>query len=130
MAKILVADDEPEVRVFLVNILEAAGHETEEAFDGINALDMVVEFRPDVLLLDWMIPELYGGEVLQKLRNDPEYIEFRNLRVIVVSDFRDEKSLHDFRAAGADELVSKVDDREAMKGYLLPRINKLLGIDG
>ena len=127
MAKVLVADDEPEARRVLVDILTEAGHETEEAFDGLNALDRVVEFRPDILLLDWMIPELYGGEVLRKLRNDPQYADFVELKVIIVSDFRDDKSLHDFRAAGADELVSKMDDVVAMKKYLLPRIDKLLG---
>lgn len=126
MAKILIADDEPEVRKALCDIVQAAGHEGEEAYDGFNALDKIREFKPDVLLLDWMLPELYGGEVLHKLRNDPAYEAFKNTIVIVVSDFDDEKSLNDFRQAGADDFVIKVDDPEALKGYLLKRIDDLL----
>ena len=63
MAKILVVDDESEVRRAIVEIVQSGGHETEEAFDGVGALEGVKEHRPDVLLCDWMLPELFGGEV-------------------------------------------------------------------
>lgn len=128
MARILLADDEPQVRRVLSDIVSGAGHEVEEAYDGLDALDKVKAFRPDLLLLDWMITEFYGGEVLEKIRHDPEYAEFKDLKVIVVSDFCDDKSLADFRKAGANDFVTKLDDPDALKKYLIPRINECLGV--
>jgi CheY-like chemotaxis protein len=127
MAKILVADDEPEVRNAVVGILTNAGHETQEAYDGLCVLDTLREYKPDLLLLDWMIPELFGGEVLAILRTDPEYKEFRDLPVIVVSDFDDETSMSKFKGAGATDFVAKRDNPEDMKDLLLERVNAALG---
>lgn len=126
MARILVADDEPEVRRAIVAILHEAGHETREAYDGISVLDGVKDYRPDVLLLDWMIPEIFGGEVLAILRNQEEYRDFRKLPVIVVSDFDDETSLGKFKAAGANDFVAKRDNLDEMRDVLLERIAELL----
>ena len=126
MARILVADDEPEIRNALVRILIEAGHETREAYDGLSALDEVKAFRPDALLLDWMIPELFGGEVLDILRNNDEYAAFRNLPVIVVSDFDDEDSQQRFRDAGATDFVAKKDNLNDIKESLLQRLAKVL----
>ncbi len=126
MAKILVADDEPEVRSAIVNMLREAGHETDEAYDGLSALDAVKDCKPDMLLLDWMIPELFGGEVLDMLRNNAEYAEFKDLPVIVVSDFDDEASVRKFKEAGATDFVAKKDDLDQMKELLLERVAALL----
>lgn len=127
MAKILIADDEPEVRATLKRIVEAAGHSTMEAYDGLNALECIQEFNPDVVLLDWMLPELFGGEVLDKLRRAPEYQRHSHVKVIVVSDFADDKSIQEFRRHGANEFVIKVDNPDQLKGYLLARLTELLG---
>jgi len=126
MARILVADDEPEIRSAIVSILKTAGHETCEAYDGLSALDYVKSFRPDAMLLDWMIPELFGGEVLEALRTNPEYAQFKNLPVIIVSDFDDDNSIRRFKEAGATDFVAKRDNPNAMKDLLLERIGKVL----
>lgn len=126
MARILVADDEPEVRNAIANVLREAGHEIEEAYDGLSVLDSVKAVRPDVLLLDWMIPELFGGEVLDALRNNEEYAAFKDLPVIVVSDFDDEGSVRRFQESGASGFVAKRDNLAEMQQALLERINAVL----
>ena len=119
MAKVLVAEDEPEIRNLLVKTLTEAGYETRETFDGLGALDEVKDFKPDLLILDWMLPELSGNEVLNALREDVEYADYRHLKVIVVSDFHNEESRRTFFYAGADDFIAKTEDPEALTLNLL-----------
>ncbi len=125
MAKVLVADDEPEVRKAIVAMVAEGGYETAEAYDGLSALDAAITFRPDVILLDWMLPELFGGEVLAKLRKDKQYAALKDTVVIVVSDFDDDRSVQEYKAAGADGHVAKRDDPAEMKKALLSTISSL-----
>jgi len=126
MARILVADDESEVRMAIINILQEGGHETFEAFDGLSALDGVIEHGPDVLLCDWMMPELFGGEVIEKLRKDAEFEAFKDLPVIVVSDFADETSEKKFKQAGANGFVAKNDNIDVFKKDILQCVSQVL----
>lgn len=119
MEKVLVAEDEPEVRNLLVKTLSDAGYETRGTFDGLGALCDVKEFEPDLLILDWMLPELSGNEVLKALREDAEYADYRDLKVIVVSDFHDEESRRTFFHVGADDFIAKTEDLDALKINLL-----------
>ena len=127
MAKILITDDEPEIRSALAKILREGGHESEEAYDGLNALEVIKEYKPDLMLLDWMLPELHGGEVADKIRNDEEFAEFRDIPIIIVSDFEDEASIKRFSQCGANGHVPKRDNTDELKAALLPQIELLLG---
>ncbi len=68
---ILVVDDDPDVARFIEVNLRSAGHEVTLASDGEEALEKAVELRPDLILLDVMMPKLDGFEVAQRLRRDP-----------------------------------------------------------
>lgn len=129
MAKILIAEDEPNVRETLVEIVKGAGHEVAEAFDGLAALDEIKAFRPDIVLLDWMIPELFGGEVLAKLRSHEDFESVRDTVVIVVSDFVSENENNTFVSSGANGFVAKDDDVERLRRNLLDTINAHLGTE-
>ena len=126
MARILIADDEPQIRNTVASIMKEAGHETFEAFDGLSALDDVKDLKPDLLLLDWMIPELFGGEVLDRIRNDAEFEEVKDILVVIVSDFDDETSRQKFQHAGANDFVAKRDDPKLMREPLVACVNGLL----
>lgn len=82
MGKILVADDDAGIRQSLVRLLEDDGHEVIEAKDGATALEMVVAHNPDVLLLDHMMPNKNGLQVLEELRKNKK---FSRLPVIMVT---------------------------------------------
>ena len=72
MSKIvLLAEDEPNIVESLSFLLERAGFEIRVATDGQQALDTALEQQPDVLVLDLMLPELDGYEVLRQLRANP-----------------------------------------------------------
>ena len=102
MAKILIADDEPSIALAVTDELLFEGFEVKEASDGLTAVTTALEWRPDVLLLDLMLPELNGYEVCRRLR--PALAELwiimltsRGLEVDKVIGFE----------AGADDYVVK-----------------------
>ncbi len=71
--KILVVDDSKAMRMIVKKTLRQAGyqeHETREAGDGQQALDVIREWEPDVVLSDWNMPNMNGPELLQALRAD------------------------------------------------------------
>ncbi len=68
--KVLIADDEPNIVISLEFLMKREGHEVSVARDGQQALDAIRSIRPDLVLLDVMMPFKTGYEVLQELRAD------------------------------------------------------------
>ena len=66
--KILIVDDEHDIVIILKMALEKEGYEVEEAFDGVEALEKVTLFKPDLILLDIMMPKMDGHSVNLKLK--------------------------------------------------------------
>ena len=100
-ATILVCDDDPSLRE-LVRAVLGPSYRFVEAADGVEALTLARELRPDLIVLDVMLPALSGIEVLQALRLDEE---LRSLRVIVITAWSHAEL--DAHVAGADRFVSK-----------------------
>ncbi len=73
--KILVVDDDPAIVKLVKSILEGEGFEVETANDGIDALVKVKEVKPDLMVLDIMMPELNGYDVCHKIKFDSPYKE-------------------------------------------------------
>ena len=84
MCKILVADDEPDMRSLLSDLLEEAGHEVTEAENGQVAYQQIQREVPDLVLMDVLMPMMNGIQVLQRLRNDPTT---QTLPVILLTAF-------------------------------------------
>ena len=70
MATILVVEDEPDINNLIRSHLEAEGHTVHQAFDGLTGLSLVGQTRPDLLILDWMLPRLDGLAVCRQVRQD------------------------------------------------------------
>jgi CheY-like chemotaxis protein len=79
---VLVVDDDLDIRCTIAQILREEGFHVREARNGIEALAKVAEERPDLVLLDLMMPVMNGWQVLQVLRDTPEY---RALPVVILS---------------------------------------------
>ncbi len=71
--KILIVDDDPDLVESVRIILESKGYEVDAAYDGIEGLQKVKEFNPDLIVLDVMMPKKNGYEVCRELKNDPKY---------------------------------------------------------
>lgn len=66
--KILVVEDDPDIRALMMSRLEANGFETIEAEDGVEGLAKYISVRPDLMILDAMMPRMGGHEVLEAIR--------------------------------------------------------------
>jgi CheY-like chemotaxis protein len=107
---VLVVDDEPQVVWMLQFSLEAEGYRTYAARDGVAALAEVREHRPELMLLDIMMPVMDGWSVLEQLRDLPEDERPRVVVVSARSSLRDRAKAAEL---GADAFVPKpfsVDD--------------------
>jgi two-component system KDP operon response regulator KdpE len=102
--KVLVVDDEPQIAWVLKFSLEAEGYQTITAEDGARALLEVAERRPEVMLLDLMMPTLNGWRVLEELQNVASCDRPRVIVVSALSDLGDRSKAIEM---GADAFVVK-----------------------
>src|SRR5690348_6348082 len=70
MAKVLAADDDPAIRQLLSDVLELDGHDVHAAVEGADGLRAYASLRPDFVVLDVMMPQLDGYEVLRRIRDE------------------------------------------------------------
>ena len=101
IATILVCDDDPSLRE-LVRAVLGTRYRFVEAADGAEALDLTREIRPDLIVLDVMLPGLSGIEVLQAIRTDAD---LHDLKVVVITAWSHAEM--EAEVAGADRFVSK-----------------------
>lgn len=100
---VLVADDDPINRILLRDLLEAEGHKVEEASDGYEAL-RAASFKPDVVLLDVMMPHMDGFEVCRQLKRDPD---LASIPVLIVTSLADRRDRLTGIEAGANDFLTK-----------------------
>lgn len=112
MARILVVDDEPEIVSLTKWVLEEAGHEVVEAESGEEGLKILEKDRPDLILLDVIMPEPNGWEVCKKIKTD------KNLRDIPVAMFTvrtNRENVKKSMKSGADAHINKAFVRKELK---------------
>lgn len=119
MSKIVIIEDNTLIAKLYETNLVAEGHTVKLAFDGASGFRLVKEFMPDIVLLDLMIPEMSGIEIIKELRNDAE---FTDLPILAYSG-GDEEVLSAARQAGASSIISK---KESSLKEILTHLNKLL----
>ncbi|MBC7638368.1 MAG: response regulator [Rhodoferax sp.] len=120
MTSVLVADDDRDIRELVSFKLQAAGYDVVTASDGTDALAQVIAQRPDVAVLDVMMPGLSGTDVLRAVRAHPEV---GGTRVILLTAKAQEQDVAAGFALGADDYVVKpFSPRE-----LLSRVQAVLG---
>jgi DNA-binding response OmpR family regulator len=102
--KILIVDDDATMVNLLSTILEIDGFETQRALSGREAFEVLAEVVPDMVLLDIMMPEMDGFEVLARLRDDPAT---KRLPIIMLTARTDDKDIFEGWRRGADEYVTK-----------------------
>jgi CheY-like chemotaxis protein len=123
MHRILIADDNDANRELLEAYLVNVDCEIETSVDGEDTLSKVESFRPDLVLLDVMMPKLSGFEVCKKLKDDPATKRVMILMVTALNELGDiERAV----AAGTDDFLSKPVNKVA----LLKRVDNMLKFKG
>src|SRR4051812_28577216 len=102
--KVLIVDDEPDILEIISYNLTKEGYEIQTAKNGIEALEKVPLFKPDLIILDIMMPKMSGIEVCKTLRLNPEY---NDTLIIFLTALSDESSQVKGLETGADDYVNK-----------------------
>ena len=102
--RILVVDDELDIREFVTYNLLREGYEVACAVNGREALEKAVEFRPHIILMDMMMPEMDGREACRALRANPTTAK---MMIVFLSAVCEEESLIECYEAGADDYITK-----------------------
>ena len=105
---VLIVDDEAPNRKLLEQLLPLEGYQVISAADGVEALNAVETQRPDMILLDVMMPELDGFEVAKKLKANKDTA---GIPIIMLTALNDQSSKIKGLAAGAEDFLSKPFDR-------------------
>jgi DNA-binding response OmpR family regulator len=110
-AKILIVDDEPNIVLAIEFLLQRQGYRTEKAYDGLQALEMVADFQPDIVILDVMMPGLNGFELGQKIRQMPR---LENTKIIFLTAKGTQRDKQMGYENGAEAYMIKPFDNEEL----------------
>lgn len=102
--KILVADDDPLVRKKMTHHLRKLGYDVLEAADGAEALDLAHRERPDLVVLDWIMPRVDGPTICERIKGDPAH---RTMQLILMTAHDKPEEIAEGLARGADDFLSK-----------------------
>lgn len=102
--KVLVVEDEEILLASLKEELLSGDYEVEGAKDGIEGLEKIKSFKPDLILLDLLMPKMDGMEMLQKLKGDSEH---RDIPVVVLTNLSDYEKISEALSLGAMDYLVK-----------------------
>ncbi len=102
--KILIVEDEQAIREMIAFHLSRAGYETIEAVNCREARELIADNRPDLALVDWMLPDISGLELTRMLKRDESY---RDLAIIMLTARAEERDKVSGLEGGADDYITK-----------------------
>ncbi len=120
-SRILVVDDNPQNLELLIAYLDSLQCQVDTAVDGVDALEKVQEHKPDLILLDIMMPRMSGFEVCRKLKSDPQT---RSIPVVMVTALNELGDIERGVESGTDDFITKPVNRLE----LLTRVRSLLRV--
>jgi len=127
--KILVVDDEPDVRDFLSTCLEDAGFQVETAIDGFDALEKIEKNPPDLITLDLVMPRISGIKLMRKLRKNEAW---KQIPVIIVTahakDDLGQKDLEELYAEEVRPAPEHIIEKPITPSKLVAAIGKILNV--
>lgn len=110
--RILIAEDDPAIREVLARYLARLGHEVRAACDGAEALDLILDWDPELILLDILMPRADGFQVLKRLKSDPT---LREIPVVMISGLDDMEGIAHCIGLGAEDVLPKPFNRVMLR---------------
>ena len=124
--KILTVDDDPDILDALTMILESKGYQVVTARDGAEGLAKVETEKPDLIILDLLMPKMDGFAVYKKLQ-EPKYAKYKDIPILILTSVREEASRRRYELETGKEL--RVDDyieKPFSPDSLLRRVEKII----
>jgi two-component system alkaline phosphatase synthesis response regulator PhoP len=118
-SKILIVDDTETMRLYEHMLLSGQGYELDMAENGVQALEKIKDFKPDLVLMDIMMPEMDGIECCRRIKSDPAS---KKTKVVIVTTKSEYGKVKEAFAAGCDDYVTKPINRVE----LLSKMSELL----
>jgi two-component system, OmpR family, response regulator len=120
--RVLVVDDDPAIVEMLVELLERDGRfEVQTASTGFDAGMRTREFRPDAIILDYMLPDINGNAVCHSIRSDES---LRDVKIIIVSGVIDRDQVDKLLQEGADDFIQKPFNIEKLVNRIVELVQK------
>jgi len=124
--KILVVDDDPDILDALTMILESQGYQVVTAQDGIEALANLKAEKPDLMILDLLMPKMDGFAVCKELQ-DPRWAKYRDIPILILTSVREEASRRRYELETGLELdVDDYVEKPISPDTLLERVGRLI----
>jgi len=125
-AKILVVDDDPDILDALTMIIESTGYQVVTARDGIEALANLKAEKPDLMILDLLMPKMDGFAVCKELQ-DARWSKYRNIPILILTSVREEASRRRYELETGLELdVDDYVEKPVSPDILLERVERLI----
>jgi CheY-like chemotaxis protein len=130
MAKVLIVDDDPDMRLAIASVLSSRSYQIVEAGDGEEALRKLREEKPHIMLLDLLMPRMDGFAVIKEVKNNPDK-GYPHIPILVISSIREEASHRRYELEMGHKLdVDDYIEKPIEPFVLLERVEKLLSKGG
>ena len=123
--KILIVDDDRQIRDVLTQMLSAHKYETETASSGFAAGAKIATFRPGLIILDLLMPQMSGFEVCRLIKEDPQT---SHIKILAVTGYDTEENRDKTMKAGADDYMTKPLSSDALLGRVAGLLNGKKGV--
>lgn len=119
--RVLVVDDDPQIIELFVDVLtDRSEFEVATAQTGYDAGVVTQQFMPDIIVLDYMLPDINGNVVCQTIRNNPD---LAHIKILIISGMINPAEVETFKKAGADDFIKKPFNIE----HVIERMLELVG---
>ena len=124
--KILIVDDDPDITEALSMILESKGYQVVTAQDGVEGMASLKVEKPDVMILDLLMPKMDGFAVCKELQ-DPRWSKHKDVRILILTSVREEASRRRYELETGLELnVDDYIEKPISPDVLLDRVGQLI----
>jgi len=125
--KILVVDDDPDIVKALRKILETQAYRVTVAMNGEECLERIKEDKPDLIILDLLMPKLDGFGVVRELKENPRYAKYDDIPILILTAVREDASRRRYELeTGLEMDVDDYVEKPIRPVDLLHRVRKLL----
>ncbi len=123
MPLIVVMDDDAGTRMLVSQVLKKEGYDVKSAEDGARGLELIREFKPDLVVSDVQMPEMDGFAVLEQVRSDPE---LATTPVILLTSLQDRTNMRQGMTTGADDYLTKPFAPQELREAVSAQLSKLI----